>query len=658
MAEFQYLFTPIQIGPCRVKNRICCSAHADALAVDGMPGDIERRYYEEKARGGVGFMICFGSASVHPTSTARDWNGVELFDDRVIPHLQKFSDTMHRYDVPVICQMTHRGRRGRSVDLWNRMYAPSDVREPNHRENPHPLEPAMIDELVESFAAAAGRLRVGGFDGCEIMASACHLIDQFWTRNVNEREDEYGGDLDNRLRFGMRVIDAVRDRVGPDFIVGIRVTGDDFTERGLDNRQMLEICERIDATSKLDYFNVNAATAETYVGEAASVPNMSFELGCYTHLAASIRKVVRVPVLATGRIVDPVQADRIIAEGQADLCIMNRALIADPHLPNKAQAHRLDDIRQCMGYNEGCIDRIYTGRGVTCVQNPVIGREEQFADLGHCAVRKKLVVVGGGPAGLEAARVAAARGHEVVLFERGSELGGQTLIAKLAPSRRDFDGATRWSSLQCRKLGVDLRLGIEADVSRVLAEQPDAVILATGARARRPALDGMDRARVVSGWDVLLGKARLGGEENLGGVVCVIDEEYGHQAPTIAEYLLDRGMQVDLVTSQERIGTFLGATTRPPLLTRLFGKGGQIFPHLEAAAIRDGMLVANHIWTGAAHEMGPYDAFVYAYGGVRYDPLSEPLKQQGLAVEVIGDAFSPRSLQHAILEGHTYGRKI
>jgi len=652
MAEFQHLFTPIEIGPRTAKNRICCSAHADALAVDGMPQEMARRYYEEKARGGVGFMMCFGSASVHPSSTARDWNGVELFDDRVIPHLRAFSDTMHRYDVPVVCQITHRGRRGRSIDLWNRMYAPSDMREPNHRENPHPLDEAMIDELVEAFASAAGRLQAGGFDGCEVMASHCHLIDQFWTRNANERDDAYGGDLDNRLRFGMRVIDAVRERVGSDFIVGIRVTGDDFTERGLDNEQMLEICKRLDATGKLDYFNVIGGTAETFVGEAAAVPNMSFGLGCYTYLAASIRKVVGAPVIATGRIVDPVQADRIITEGQADLCIMNRALIADPHFPNKARASRLDDIRQCMGYNEGCIDRIYTGRGVTCVQNPVIGREARWAEIERCDVRKRVVVVGGGPAGLEAARVAAARGHEVVLFEREAELGGQTLIAKLAPSRQDFDGATRWSSRQCYKLGVDIRLKVEADVGRVLAEQPDAVILATGARARRPALEGMDAARVVSGWEVLLG------ERDLGEVVLVIDEEYGHQAPTIAEFLLDRGAQVDLVTSQETIGTFLGSTTRPPLLARLFGKGAQLFAHLEAAAIRNGRLVANNIWTGAPHEMGPYDAFVYVYGGVRYDPLSETLKREGLAVEVIGDAFSPRSLQHAILEGHTCGREV
>ena len=399
MTDFQHLFSPIQIGHLTVKNRICCSAHADALAVDGMPQELERRYYEEKARGGLGFMMCFGSASIHETSTARDWNGVELFDDRVIPHLKAFSDKIHQYDVPVVCQITHRGRRGRSIDLWNRMYAPSDMREPNHRENPHPLDEAMMTELVEAFASAAGRLQQGGFDGCEVMASHCHLIDQFWTDNANRRDDDYGGELDNRLRFGRRVIDAVRDRVGSDFVVGIRVTGDDFTERGVDNSRMLEICRRLNADGKLDYFNVVGGTAETYVGEAAAVPNMSFELGCYTYLAASIRNVVDVPVIATGRIVDPVQAERILAEGQADLCIMNRALIADPHMPNKARARKLDDIRQCMGYNEGCIDRIYTGRGVTCVQNPVIGREARWAELTRTESPLKVVVIGGGPAG-------------------------------------------------------------------------------------------------------------------------------------------------------------------------------------------------------------------------------------------------------------------
>ncbi|MDP6503616.1 MAG: N-methylproline demethylase, partial [Planctomycetota bacterium] len=285
MPEFQYLFSPIQIGSVKVKNRICCSAHADALAKDGMPDEAERRYYEEKARGGVGFMMCLGSASVHPTSTARDWNGVELFDDRVVPYLEKFSTTMHEYGVPVVAQITHRGRRGRSIDLWNRIYGPSDTREPNHRENPHPMEKEKMDEFVDAFAAAAGRLKDGGFDGCEVMASHCHLIDQFWTRNVNKRDDEYGGSLENRMRFGIRVIEAVRERVGSDFVVGIRVTGDDFQENGLDITQMQEICGKLNDLKLLDYFNVIGATAETYTGEAAAVPNMSYQLGLYTYLS-------------------------------------------------------------------------------------------------------------------------------------------------------------------------------------------------------------------------------------------------------------------------------------------------------------------------------------------------------------------------------------
>jgi dimethylglycine catabolism A len=655
MAHFDYLFTPITVGHRTVKNRICCSAHAEALGRDGMPGEVARRYYEEKARGGVGFMMCFGSASVHPTSTARDWNGVELFDDRVIPYLEQFSNTMHQYDVPVVCQITHRGRRGRSIDMWNRLYGPSDRREPNHRENPHPLDQETIEALITAFADAAWRLKQGGFDGCEIMASHCHLIDQFWTLNANQRQDEYGvGSVADRLRFGVRVIEAVRARVGADFIVGIRLTGDDFTENGLNHAQMQEICGRLNDLKLLDYFNVIGSTAETHVGEAAAVPNMSFKLGLYTYLAASIRKVVDVPVIAFGRIVDPVQADKVLAAGDADLVIMNRALIADPHLPNKARAGQLDDIRQCMGYNEGCIDRIYTGRGVTCVQNPVIGRETQWSELRpSTSGRKKVVVVGGGPAGLEAARVARLRGHQVVLYEQSGELGGQTLIAKRAPGRQDFDGATRWSSLQCQKLGVDLRLHTMATPDTVLGDSPDVVIIATGATARVPDLAGMQHHRIVSAWDVLLGRA-----DNPGQVLLVIDEEYGHQGPTTAEYLRDRGHEVDLITSQEVIGSFLGATTRPPLLTRCFKKGIQFFYHLRGEALRDQHFIARHEWTGELAQVGPYDGFVYAYGGVCVDTLSVPLKAVGLAVRVVGDAFSPRSLQHAILEGHQYARDL
>lgn len=649
--QFATLFSPIAIGSRTVKNRICCSAHADSLAEDGMPTERTVRYYELKARGGIGFMMCFGSASVHRTSPARDWNGVELFEDRVVPHLRKFSETMHRYGVPCVAQITHRGRRGRSVDTWERMYAPSAVREPNHREVPHQMDASTMKEFIGAFADAAARLQQGGFDGCEVMASHCHLIDQFWTPNANRRDDRYGGDLANRIRFGAEVLQAVRARVGPDFIVGIRMTADDFVDGGLENTVCQEIAGRLHDLGVLDYFNVIAASPETYSGEAAAVPDMSFPLGVYAPLSASIRAVVGVPVIAMGRINDPMVAERILREGQADLCIMNRSLIADPDFPNKAKEGRLDDIRQCMGYNQGCIDRIYTGRGVTCVQNAVIGRERDWAELPRASAPKKIVIVGGGPAGLECARVARMRGHAVVLFEKRHELGGQTLIARKAPARQDFDGACRFMALQCKKLGVDIRLGVTAGAEMILNEKPDVVVLATGARAFKPSLPGIDDFG-FSAWEV------LEGVDVPGQAILVIDEEYGFQAPSAAEYLLERGKQVDIVTSERTIGTFLGATTTPPVLRRLFTKGARLHCNLKVVELTANQAIARNVWSEREEALGPYDAFVYAYGGVAVSELEKELNGRAPRLELAGDCFAPRTLQHAILEGHKLAREL
>ncbi len=650
-AQFPTLFSPIDLGHLTVKNRVCCSAHADSLAEDGMPTDRTVRYYELKARGGVGFMMCFGSASVHRTSPARDWNGVELFDDRVIPHLEKFSQTMHKYGVPCVAQITHRGRRGRSLDTWERMYAPSAVREPNHRETPHTLDLDTMKEFIQAFADTAARLQKGGFDGCEVMASHCHLIDQFWTPNANQRSDGYGGGLANRLRFGIEVMQAIRERVGRQFIVGIRMTGDDFVDGGLESMVCQEIAGRLDELKLLDYFNIIGASPEVYLGEAAAVPDMAFPLGVYAPLAAAVRSVVTAPVIATGRINDPAVAERVLKEGQADLCIMNRSLIADPDFPNKAREGRLDDIRQCMGYNQGCIDRIYTGRGVTCVQNAVIGRERDWADLPRAARPMTVVVIGGGPAGLECARVARLRGHAVVLFEKNSELGGQTLIAKNAPARHDFDGACRYAALQCRKHGVEIRLGTAATAALVLAEKPDVVVIATGARAFTPKIPGIE-SYGYSAWEVLLGT------DVPGQRVLVIDEEYGFQAPSVAEFLLDAGREVEIVTSERTIGTFLGATTGPPVFRRLFTKGARLHCNLRVQELQSNQAVVRNVWSEHEEMLGLYDAFVYAYGGEADCGLAKELEGQVPRLELIGDCFAPRSLQHAILEGHKLAREL
>jgi dimethylglycine catabolism A len=649
--QFPTLFSPIDIGHSSVKNRICCSAHADSLAIDGMPTDRTVRYYELKARGGAGFMMCFGSASVHATSPAKDWNGVELFDDRVIPYLETFSQTMHRHGVPVVAQITHRGRRGRSTDTFERMYSPSAVREPNHRETPHPLDSETMDEFVRAYANAALRLKKGGFDGCEVMASHGHLIDQFWSLNSNERTDDYGGSLENRLRFGVRVITTIREVVGSDFIVGIRMTGDDFVDNGLDFNVCQEIAGHLSELKLLDYFNIIGGTAETYVGEAAAVPDMSYPLAIYAPLSAKIREVVTVPVIATGRINDPTVAERVLKDGHADLCIMNRALIADPDFPNKAKEGRLDDIRQCMGYNQGCIDRIYTGRGVTCVQNAVIGREQEYSELSRSLSPLKVLIVGGGPSGLECARVARLRGHSVILYEKNQELGGQTLIARRASGRQDFDGACRYSALQCRKLGVDIRLGSEVNIETCLETGADIVVIATGARPFRPRIPGIEEY-AYSAWEVLEG-AIVAGER-----ILVIDEEYGHQALSASEFLLDQGKQVQLVTSERTVGSQLGTTTIPQTLQRLFSKGIRMHFSLRTLQLEASRAILSNVWSEQEEYLEPFDSFVYAYGGEASCSLYDELKGKLKRIELIGDAFAPRTLQHAILEGHRLAREI
>jgi NADPH-dependent 2,4-dienoyl-CoA reductase/sulfur reductase-like enzyme len=304
-----------------------------------------------------------------------------------------------------------------------------------------------------------------------------------------------------------------------------------------------------------------------------------------------------------------------------------------------------------MGYNQGCIDRIYTGRGVTCVQNAIIGREAVWSELPRSASPRRIVVVGGGPAGLECARVARIRGHDVVLFERNPEPGGQTLIARHAPARQDFDGACRYAALQCRKHRVELRLGVSADAQAVLGEKPDVVVLATGARALKPSLPGIDDY-ATSAWEVLDGTVPAGQR------VLVIDEEYGFQAPSVAEYLMDRGKQVHIVTSERFIGSLLGATTGPPVFQRLFAKGARIHANLRAIRLDADQAIVQNVWSEQEEVLEPYDAFVYAYGGEAVNELEQQLAGRVPRIELIGDCFAPRTLQHAILEGHKLAREL
>src|SRR5438093_7026730 len=405
-SELRSLFSPTKVGRLTLKNRVCASGHAEAMAEGGRPGERLRRYHEAKARGGCALTIFGGSSSVHPSSPAAAWKQIANHDDSIIPAYRAIADAVHQHGCLVFTQLTHLGRRARADgEEANVLLAPSQIPERVHRDVPHELEGEQIAELVRAFGEAARRCRDGGLDGIEISMAHNHLIDQFWSPLFNQRLDDYGGSLENRMRFAVEVLSEIRHLVGGDFVVGARISGDEFTRGGLTAADMAEIARRLAVSGLIDFLSIIGGGAHTYELQAAAVPNMSYAAGVYVPLAAAIKHAAPgMPIFHASRIVDPVHADRTVAAGQIDVLGMTRALIADPDLPRKAREGRLDDIRTCVGANEGCIDRIYQGKPVTCVQNPATGREGELGQVSKASVAKKVVIVGGGVAGLEAAR--------------------------------------------------------------------------------------------------------------------------------------------------------------------------------------------------------------------------------------------------------------
>jgi mycofactocin system FadH/OYE family oxidoreductase 2 len=648
---FEHLLSPIRVGRLDLPNRVLITAHAtNYVDADGLPDARAVHYYAERARGGAGLMVT-GASSVHPSSpTVR--GVVNAQDERVVGAWRAIADAVHADGGRILVMLTHMGRVGRMPDT-RPLVAPSPLVDGNFRQSvPHALTPREIAELVQAFARAAARVRDSGMDGVELQGAHGYLIAQFLSPLSNRRADAYGGDLAGRLRFALEVIDAVRGAVGRDYTVGIRLSADELVPGGLALDETREMVRRLEATGQLDFVDVSAGTDADLMSLAEHIPSMYFPPANLVHFAAAIKPVTRLPVFCAGAIRDPARAEEIVARGQADLVGMTRAHIADPHVVAKLRAGRPEDVRRCIGCMQACLEALQNGQPIGCVYNPVTGREGEWATLPPAARPRRVLVVGGGPAGLEAARVAALRGHEVVLLEAADRLGGQLHLAARLPRRESFLEIVRFLETQVAKLGVEVRLGRAADARTVTAASPDAVVVATGSRAALPDdLPGRP-GHLVHVADVASGAARVGAR------VLVVDRDGHLRGAGAADLLAGQGRRVRIASEQLYVGQNIDLKTLYPLHRRLREQGVELLPSTRFAGWEDGRPVLADVFTGARRTLDDVDTVVWAAPGLADADLVEPLRHAGLEVHAVGDCVAPRRVEHAVHEAHAAARAL
>lgn len=577
------LLQPFQLKGLTLRNRIMSPSHEPAYAEDGKPKLRYQLYHEEKAKGGIALTMIGGSTNVAPDSPPV-FGQLYAGDDEIIPWLQQLADRVHAHGAATMIQLTHMGRRTVWDDGdWLPTIAPSSVREPAHRSFPKAMEEADIRRVVEAFGQAARRCKAGGLDGLEVIAYG-HLLDQFWSPLTNRRSDRYGGSLANRMRFSIEVLEAVRRAVGDDFIVGIRMTGGEDAVGGLTEADGLEIATTLARTGMLDFLNIVKGSIATDEAISHVIPGMGTALGPALEFAGRFRERIDLPVFHAQRIPDLATARFAISEGLLDMVGMMRAHMADPHIVRKLEAGEPDRIRTCVGASY-CINRIYRGLDALCIQNPATGREETIPHVAppRTGPRRRVVVIGAGVAGLEAARVAAERGHEAILLEAAHDPGGQVrLAARATPRRSDLIAIVGWLASECRILGVDLRFDTVADAATVQALAPDVVVVATGGRPRLPEL-AEGESLVATTWDV------IGGDVTPStGDVLVFDDHGTEDALSCVERLLAAGSRVEIVTPDRFVGFEVTGTNYPAYLRTFYEAGVRMTPDLRLTAVRRG----------------------------------------------------------------------
>lgn len=666
--EFPCLFTPLKIKGLELRNRIVMTAMHLGYTPEGFVTDRLVDFYHQRARGGAGLIIVGGC----PVDDQGSMSGmIRIDDDRYIPGLKQLTHAVRSEGAGIAAQLYQAGRYVHSSIIGGKKpVSASAVRSTFTGETPRALELSEIPGVQDRFAEAAVRARNSGFDAVEILGSAGYLISQFLSPLTNRREDEYGGSLENRMRFGLEIAEKVRGAVGADFPVFIRLAGNDFMKGGNTNREARIFSVELEKAG-IDLIDITGGWHETRVPQLT----MSVPRRAYVYLAQGVKSAVSIPVLASNRINDPDTAEKILRNGEADLVTMARALLADPDLPNKARDGKSHLIYHCIACNQGCFDRIFQSRPVTCLVNPRAGLEKE-REIIPAPRPKRVLVVGGGPAGMKAACTAAERGHRVSIVEKNAHLGGQLLLNMDIPGRSEFLSAAADLANNCLARNVDILLETDADDHFIQKMNPDVVILATGARPFIPDIRGIDDTKVVMAWDVLAGKVKVGnrivivGGNAVGLETALFLACQGTLSPEVLhflvanraeswdtlEMLVDKGnKEVTVVEMLNKYGRDIGLSTRWTIVGELKRLGVKIITGARALEVREEGL---EIEKKEEHSVLEADSIVIAAGSESENSLLTGMANRMKEVHVIGDAKEPRKALDAIEEGFSTGLKI
>lgn len=665
------LLQPYQLKHLTLRNRIMTTSHEPAYPEDGMPKDRYRLYHLERARAGVALTMTAGSAAVSKDSPPV-FNNILAYKDEVVPWMRRLADDCHEAGAAVMIQLTHLGRRTRwDKGDWLPVVSSTSDREPSHRAFPKPMEDWDIARIIGDFADAAERMKLAGLDGVEVMTHG-HLLDQFISPLTNHLEGAYGAqNLATRMQLTLDIIRAVRARVGDDFIVGVRYAPDEAQTGGITPDMGIEIGHMLKATGQVDYLNINRGRIHTDAAMTDMIPIHGMKSSPHLDFAGRMRAEVGMPTFHAARIPDVATARHAIATGQLDMVGMTRAHMADPHVVQKIIEGREHDIRPCVGATY-CLDRIYQGGMALCIHNPSTGREgEQPHQIAAADTPRRVVVVGAGPAGLEAARVAALRGHHVTVFEAAAQPGGQIRLLTQTKRRAELIGISDWRMAQCAAHGVEFRFNTWAEAEDVLACAPDVVIVATGGMAQKDILASGNEL-TVSAWDILSGDVKPG------STVLLYDDAGDHTALQAAQVLADAGAQVEIMTPDRSFAPEVMAMNLVPYMRALQDKDVTFTVTYRLTSVeKDGNLIKATIDSDykVLGKTAHYDQVVVNHGtqpladlyfdlkprsvnlgAVDYDAMIASTPQtkaggpEGFQLFRIGDAIEARNIHAAIYD--------